>query len=92
MAAIKLEGLDEQIADRIVELIIPRLQLEIERLNKPDRQLTLTELLDKKLNCSYSLYREKYKATIPHTGSGKSLRFSEIAVDEWMRKRQITLM
>lgn len=91
MAAISLDGIDQKVADRVVELIIPKIEERINQTLKSDKLLTQDEVMEK-LHVGYELFKRDYYPTMPHIGHGKGIRYSEKAVDEWITKNQITLM
>lgn len=91
MAAISLDGIDQKVADRVVELIVPKIEQQINQTLKSDKLLTQDEVLGK-LHVGYGLFKRDYYPTMPHIGHGKGIRYSEKAVDEWITKNQITLM
>ncbi|MEF7456944.1 hypothetical protein [Pediococcus pentosaceus] len=91
MAVISLDGIDEKVADRVVELIVPKIEQQINQTFKSDKLLTQDEVLGK-LHVGYELFKRDYYPTMPHIGHGKGIRYSEKAVDEWITKNQITLM
>ncbi|WP_233671687.1 hypothetical protein [Pediococcus pentosaceus] len=45
MAAISLDGIDEKVADRVVELIIPKIEERINKTLKTDKLLTQDEVM-----------------------------------------------
>lgn len=91
MAAIRLDGIDQKVADRVVELIIPKIEERISQTIKSDKLMTQDEVMEK-LHVGYELFKRDYYPTMPHIGHGKGIRYSEKAVDEWITKNQITLM
>ncbi|CAM3205264.1 hypothetical protein PEAC54167_02650 [Pediococcus acidilactici] len=91
MAVIQFEGIDEKVADRVVELIIPKIEERLNSATKPDQLLTQEQVM-KKLHVGFELFKRDYYPTIPHIGHGKGVRYSEKAVDKWIQDNQKTLM
>lgn len=91
MAVIQFEGIDEKVADRVVELIIPKIEERLSQTTKPDQLLTQEEVM-KKLHVGFELFKRDYYPTMPHIGNGKGVRYSEKAVDRWIQENQKTLM
>lgn len=91
MAVIQFEGIDEKVADRVVELIIPKIEERLSQTTKPDQLLTQEEVM-KKLHVGFELFKRDYYPTMPHIGHGKGVRYSEKAVDKWIHDNQKTLM
>lgn len=91
MAVIQFEGIDEKVADRVVELIIPKIEERLSQTTKPDQLLTQEEVM-KKLHVGFELFKRDYYPTMPHIGHGKGVRYSEKAVDKWIQDNQKTLM
>ncbi len=91
MAVIQFEGIDEKVADRVVELIIPKIEERLNSATKPDQLLTQEEVM-KKLHVGFELFKRDYYPTMPHIGHGKGVRYSEKAVERWIQENQKTLM
>jgi hypothetical protein len=91
MAVISLDGIDEKVADRVVELIIPKIEERLSQTIKSDKLMTQDEVMGK-LHVGYELFKRDYYPTIPHIGYGKAARYSEKAVDKWIEKNQKTLI
>ena len=91
MAVIQFEGIDEKVADRVVELIIPKIEERLNSAAKPDQLLTQEQVM-KKLHVGFELFKRDYYPTMPHIGHGKGVRYSEKAVDKWIQDNQKTLM
>ncbi|MBF7130927.1 hypothetical protein [Pediococcus pentosaceus] len=91
MAAIILDGIDQKVADRVVELIIPKIEERINQTLKSDKLMTQDEVLGK-LHVGYELFKRDYYPTMPHIGHGKGVRYSEKAVDKWIEENQETLI
>lgn len=91
MAVIQFEGIDEKVADRVVELIILKIEERLNSATKPDQLLTQEQVM-KKLHVGFELFKRDYYPTMPHIGHGKGVRYSEKAVDKWIQDNQKTLM
>ncbi|AZP90594.1 hypothetical protein [Pediococcus acidilactici] len=91
MAVIQFERIDEKVADRVVELIIPKIEERLSSATKPDQLLTQEQVM-KKLHVGFELFKRDYYPTMPHIGYGKGIRYSEKAVDKWIQENQKTLM
>jgi predicted DNA-binding transcriptional regulator AlpA len=91
MAVIQFEGIDEKVADRVVELIIPKIEERLITVTKSDQMLTQDEVMQK-LHVGYELFKRDYYPTMPHIGHGKGIRYSEKSVDKWIEENQETLM
>lgn len=91
MAAISLDGIDQKVADRVVELIIPKIEERINQTLKSDKLLTQDEVMEK-LHVGYELFKRDYYPTMPHIGRGRGIRYSEKAIDKWIEENQETLI
>ncbi|MGI1808880.1 helix-turn-helix domain-containing protein [Pediococcus pentosaceus] len=91
MAAISLDGIDQKVADRVVELIIPKIEEQINQTLKSDKLLTQDEVMEK-LHVGYELFKRDYYPTMPHIGHGRGIRYSEKAIDKWIEENQETLI
>lgn len=91
MAAISLDGIDEKVADRVVELIIPKIEERINKTIKSDKLMTQDEVMEK-LHVGYELFKRDYYPTMPHIGHGRGIRYSEKAIDKWIEENQETLI
>lgn len=91
MAAISLDGIDQKVADRVVELIIPKIEERINKTLKADKLLTQDEVMEK-LHVGYELFKRDYYPTMPHIGHGRGIRYSEKAIDKWIEENQETLI
>ncbi|MCL3857903.1 helix-turn-helix domain-containing protein [Pediococcus pentosaceus] len=91
MAAISLDGIDEKVADRVVELIIPKIEERINKTLKTDKLMTQDEVMEK-LHVGYELFKRDYYPTMPHIGHGRGIRYSEKSIDKWIEENQETLI
>lgn len=91
MAAISLDGIDEKVADRVVELIIPKIEEQFNKTLKTDKLMTQDEVMEK-LHVGYELFKRDYYPTMPHIGHGRGIRYSEKAIDKWIEENQETLI
>lgn len=81
----------KKVADRVVELIILKIEERLNSATKPDQLLTQEQVM-KKLHVGFELFKRDYYPTMPHIGHGKGVRYSEKAVDKWIQDNQKTLM